>query len=299
MEKKINIAELLKDCPQGMELDCALWDDVKFDEVEMGDSYPICIKVGEEYEHLTEFGHWDLNENAKCVIYPKGKTTWEGFVPPYFKDGDILVGKANQPFIFQSFNCGDGCYSYCGITADEQFLLHSDDWTFANSLRFATEEEKLKLFLAIKDNGYKWNEETKTLEKLVEPRFKVGDRIFYALRKHMGVSEVQCVISDITDDRYFFTDGSNMSISTQDNWELVPNKFDINTLIPFESKVLVRDYDNEIWRVSFWGCLINCEYSFKFKYDTTRGCYKQCIPYEGNEYLLGKKDDCKDFYKTW
>ena len=30
MKNKINIAELLKDCPQGMELDCTTWDNVTF-----------------------------------------------------------------------------------------------------------------------------------------------------------------------------------------------------------------------------------------------------------------------------
>ena len=28
-------------------------------------------------------------------------------------------------------------------------------------------------------------------------------------------------------------------------------------------------------------------------------CWKQCIPYEGNEHLLGTTDDCDDFYKNW
>ena len=36
MENKINIAELLKDCPQGMELDCTMFDNVVFDEVITG-----------------------------------------------------------------------------------------------------------------------------------------------------------------------------------------------------------------------------------------------------------------------
>ena len=39
------------------------------------------------------------------------------------------------------------------------------------TVRFATEEEKQKLFKAIKDNGYEWNAETKTLKKLVKPKF--------------------------------------------------------------------------------------------------------------------------------
>ena len=42
---------------------------------------------------------------------------------------------------------------------------------YNDTARFATEEEKQKLFKAIKDNGYKWNAETKTLEKLVKPKF--------------------------------------------------------------------------------------------------------------------------------
>ena len=34
MEQKLNIAELLKDCPSGMELDCTLFDDVHFDSID-------------------------------------------------------------------------------------------------------------------------------------------------------------------------------------------------------------------------------------------------------------------------
>ena len=34
MENKINVAELLKYCPSGMELDCAMWDNLYFDRVE-------------------------------------------------------------------------------------------------------------------------------------------------------------------------------------------------------------------------------------------------------------------------
>lgn len=27
--------------------------------------------------------------------------------------------------------------------------------------------------------------------------------------------------------------------------------------------------------------------------------FQQCIPYKGNEHLLGKTDDCSEFYKIW
>ena len=42
--EKINVAELLKDCPKGMELDCTLWDNVVFDHIDMKSDYPIHIK---------------------------------------------------------------------------------------------------------------------------------------------------------------------------------------------------------------------------------------------------------------
>lgn len=32
--EKINIANLLKDCPKGMELDCTMYENVEFDYIE-------------------------------------------------------------------------------------------------------------------------------------------------------------------------------------------------------------------------------------------------------------------------
>lgn len=78
---------------------------------------------------------------------------------------------------------------------------------------------------------------------------------------------------------------------------LVPNKFDITTLVPFESKVLVRDNIDEVWLPCFFGGLSD---NNNFPYRVIGGeVWKCCIPYEGNEHLSGKKDDCDDFYKTW
>lgn len=44
---------------------------------------PIKIKRKDGITHnLTKYGQINHHEDAKCVIFPKGKTTWEGFVPP-------------------------------------------------------------------------------------------------------------------------------------------------------------------------------------------------------------------------
>lgn len=173
MENKINIAELLKDCPQGMELDCTSFDDVQFISVEE-DGNSIRVKTGDIYRYFTKFGTWSYDENAKCVIFPKGKTTWEGFQRP-FKDGDIVFYN-NTIAIFKEWGDETLFRSYVIKYLDKTSIIR-DAPLFGKSIRkeirFATEEEKAELFQAIKENGYKWNEETKTCETL--PKFKDGD----------------------------------------------------------------------------------------------------------------------------
>ena len=178
--------------------------------------------------------------------------------------------------------------------------LHTEDKGFVcttdkiKEIRNATEEEKQKLFKAIKDNGYYWNDKTKTLEKLVEPRFKVGDRI------KVICNNFQYDITELTDTYYTLVEVEEkfkytQPISEDKNWKLVPNKFEIRTLEPFESKVLVRDCKNEKWKPAYWG--FYDKDSNYYPYNVIGGRHRYCIPYEGNEHLLGITDDCDDYYK--
>jgi len=296
--EKINIAELLKDCPKGMELDCTMFDNVTFVGVNAQREFPIEIKVDSDTKYLTKEGCYhriDCIPSAKCVIFPKGRSTWDGFKPPCsFMDGDI-VATTNGYWI--GITEGGERYhfipTYCVIKIDGKFEAYfgkKEKWRFN---RFATEEEKAKLFKAIKDNGYKWNAETKTLEKL--PKFKVGNRVKHKDGYFSGV------VTEI-DGEYFRlkydSDAEGLvNIRYQDEYELVPNKFDISTLKPFKSRVLVRDYNSHIWRPAIWGLKTD---DINYPYTIVGGVqYSFCIPYEGNEHLLGKTNDCDDFYKTW
>lgn len=303
--EKIKIAELLKDCPKGMELDCTMFDDVVFDHTSNEpNTHPIYIKVknSDFTTQLTEYGQYIDIEDAKCVIYPKGKTTWEGFIPPCkFKDGDVVFSGTNLISIFKSVKEGfsGSLHSYVSLRNNRSLEFDRDCWTLEN-IRQATEEEKEKLFKAIKDNGYKWNPETKTLEKLVEPKFKVGDTITNG--------KISFTIGYI-DNEYYYEISRNIAtrlyIKNQDDWDLIsnkfPTKFNINTLIPFESKVLVRDNDTDIWVPAIYGYYeSNEKFALDYHYYTIGSCYmRHCIPYEGNQHLLGKTDDCNEYFKTW
>ena len=183
--EKLNIAEILKDCPSGMELDCTMYDNVTFDKVSDDEKsvYPIFCYITDEKGNrssisFTENGCESKRYGAKCVIFPKGKTTWEGFQRP-FKDGDIVTWKDRGSlvaFIYKERkDVAVVKHHFALYTGSLGTVTDGELSLVENEIVFATEEEKQKLFDAIKANGYKWNAETKTLEKL--PKFKVGDEI--------------------------------------------------------------------------------------------------------------------------
>ena len=302
MEKKINIEEILKDCPEGMELDCVMCYNVTFKRILDGNYYPIQIQTPEGDMQLNQYGCMSFSRHAKCIIFPKGKTTWEGFVTSCkFKDGDVISDSLGT-CIFKGEGRKAGTVDYyCAVHAD-YFMVKDNrrdpDGHYGDIVdyRLATEEEKTKLFNAIKDNGYKWNAETKTLEKLVEPRFKVGDRV------KAIYNGCQYDIKELTDTHYTLVEVEykfkyTEPIIEDKHWELVPNKFDLTTLKPFESRVLVRDSSVGIWLPEFFACV--CD-NHDCPYMIIGGArWKCCIPFEGNEHLMCKTDDCDEYYKTW
>ena len=299
IQDKVNIAELLKDCPKGMQLDCTMFDDncVEFSDIVDSKFLPIRCRIkksdgGYNFYDFTKYGCWIDDDKAKCVIFPKGKTTWEGFQRP-FKDGDVIYTDnfiAILSHIAESGAVWYHCY-YCISTKNFNAKHYCGIGNINNDeFRFATEGEKAKLFQAIKDNGRKWNPETNTLEKL--PRFKVGNKI------KSKTSENIFTVIDIRDGVYILshTDdkfGYHVPFRLEKDYELIPNKFDITTLKPFESRVLMRSSNAREWvgtiyshynNNKFYGCGMCCD---------------QCIPYEGNEHLLGKTDYCDEYFKNW
>ena len=90
--------------------------------------------------------------------------------------------------------------------------------------------------------------------------------------------------------------GSDIMISfnDQDKYELVPGKFDISIFKPFESRVLVRNADGDLWKPAIFGCYIKNKTAPYYALGGT--CWHYCIPYEGNEHLRGKTDDCDDYF---
>jgi hypothetical protein len=304
--EKINLLELLKDCPSGMELYSPMFDNLYFDYVIENNGYPNgypirCYLQNDSYRTSVAFnmyGEYTFNQNSKCVIFPKGKTSWDEFHRP-FKDGDVVF-YSNTIAIFKEWGDETLFRTYCVFyttASNPTYQFETSRPLFGKSIRkearFATEEEKQKLFDAIKANGYKWNPETKTLEKLVEPKFKDGDKIKH--KTHISQGDV---VTEIKDTHYVLDDESALPFVFQDEYELVANKFDLNTLVPFESKVLVRDKESHKWKPAIWGFYDKDSLDYQIR--VVGGyIYRYCIPYDGNEHLLATTNDCNNYYKNW
>ena len=257
---------------------------------------------GEKIEFKRYDGKWQEDKKWYDVCIP----AWDWLHADYrvkseFHDGDILFleTKHSWIFIFKQNENKEYIYNYVAVpafTTDFSIFITDSPLCFkenVSKIRLATDEEKQRLFDCIKANGYHWDAETKTLEKLVGPKFKVGDIVQHDDYK-VRITEVN------TDDNLYGYESlldlgiGSIPFNKQDCWELAPNKFDPNDLKPFANRVLVRNADGESWIPALY---VSSD-------PKSKGCYAliyrdQCIPYKGNEYLSGKTNNCDDFYKTW
>ena len=148
--------------------------------------------------------------------------------------------------------------------------------------------ESFKLLFNLQDN-YELVEDTDPLI----PKFKIGDKI----REILKPEHIETISGTFKSGYWLEIEKDEekpkfLVYIDQDKYELVPEKFNINTLKPFD-RVLVRIDDTCAWcagifsHISFNGTPMVTGYK----------TYKKCIPFEGNEHLLGTLDDCSDFYK--
>ena len=149
------------------------------------------------------------------------------------------------------------------------------------------------------------NEEWRDWSRLEnkKPKFKIGDKIVNIRGKNIWtLSGSQGIISEITYDKYIFTDGSYTFISNQDNWELASDKkpkFDPKTLRAFD-KVLVR-LSNEsynIWYADFVSqpALHENEAPMTISSNDT----DMVIPYnDDTKHLVGTTQEAPEYYRYW
>ena len=314
METEINVAEILKDKPQGTKLYDLLRNiDVELDKVNTTDvgTYIECTSTNEvgstllfDYSKLGTEKCW--LEGLRILLPSKNMRDWGKFA---WKKGDLLINSCGFQCIFKEWASDDytkfnGCYSnsrdgYEDVSNAETAKFDKLD----NNITYGyVREIERKL-------GGILNLETLEIEK---PEFKDGDILsiqedeehYHAILIFKGGTDVYVYFDYFHRVLTYGTkiDENEKSIShlatdeekqqlfsalKKENkaWDADKKMFvDLNPKVelkPFE-KVLVRDNEDDIWEVSLFG------YKDELYYRCDNGIpWIQCIPYDGNEHLLG------------
>lgn len=327
METKINIAEILKDKPQGTKLYSSACGKCELKEAD-DKSFKVSFYSSKFGFMNGGEGTFDKNGNlyddGECVVFPsKEMRNWSKFA---WKKGDILVG-CSKTIVFDGFT--DDTYTlfkgkYClqeDYYRDKTTYIGDDKGLLTKSFHIP-EQCTAQAYIKVieKRLGGKFNRETLEVEK-VQPEFKDGDIVYadYDNKQAVFIVSGKTDLSEgynsfiALDLRGLTLDMGCMSFFKEDLCKLRLAKeeekkqlFDALTkasmawdakkkqvvdlkpkveLKPFD-KVLIRDDEDHPWRVSLFG------YKDANSYYCCNGCtWNQCIPYEGNEHLLGTTKD--------
>lgn len=309
----MNIVEILKYCPEGTKLYTPIYGNVVLDRVLLENGkFPILIKDATGCGHLfTENGCHRYNlPNVECVLFPsKEQRNWNEFRLPV-KRGDIMMGINGEcPFIATGELSNTNSPKYiCGINSLGEFQLppFKGGWT-PNFYIPASEEAKKELFDKMEEAGYKWNTDTLELEKIV-PKFKEGDIIInkegsiFLISKifdNGNTLEMAAVLNkgELTINPNVWQSPYGKSIASEEDrnrlFSALAKKgyiYDKEQFIKQEfksfDKVLVKSDLNEEWSLDLFSHYDEKNKDYPYVCLTSR--YRYCIPYEGNEYLVGK-----------
>lgn len=327
METEINIVEILKDKPQGTKLYSSACGKCKLEEVD-DKSFKISFYNSKFGFMNGGEGHLDKNgklyDDGECVVFPsKEMRDWRKFD---WKKGDVLVNKDGDVYIiFERFVDDTYCsflgkyYLWKENNDTEQFyekerLLTSDfqkagkdaAQTYINTI-----EERL---------GGKLNRESLEVEK-TQPKFKDGDIVALVVRKcthiaifqsrqgaYIGFHAVLCQNDELLLEEPFREDVGDIELrlatdsEKQQLFEALAKEskqwdagkkmiIDLKQKVelkPFDN-VLVRHQKTEEWRANIFSHTDKTdEY---LDYVCVNGRWEFCIPYEGNESLLGTTKD--------
>ena len=334
MEEKINIAEILKDKPQGTKLYDWLYNiDVESDTISTTDTETVVWCINETDNNTTchrgysEFGTVrGCSDGLRILLPSKEMRDWSKFA---WKKGDVLISNDGKKEVFFNGFTDD---TYALFKAKHGFEVLSngntiylrDEDGIATSDYILEDKDVAQTYInAIEKRlGGKLNRETLEIEK---PEFEDGDilsnpstahpknHIFIfskfdknkdfeyhvALvasgeivvpayhgvwcRKDSGVryatgEEKQQLFDALAKDGKVWDAEKKMIVELKPKIELKP--FD---------KVLVRNDKEDQWSANIFS------YQVRDMYHCLGECYwRYCIPYEGNEHLLGTTNNVED-----
>ena len=99
MNKKLNLIEILKDCPSGTKFYTPVWGEVSFRKLLEDKLYAISIDTYSGNIVLTKEGYYLPINDAECIIFPsKEQRDWSKFTAPWYKNENKFNPKTLKAF---------------------------------------------------------------------------------------------------------------------------------------------------------------------------------------------------------
>lgn len=312
MEQELIIAEILRNKPQGIKLYSPIFGDCTFCYVK-DESSDICVR--RPYNEISYFNFNGIyHTGGECLLFPsKEMCDWYKFA---WKKDDVLVNENNAHIIFENtYTTFIGKY-YCDGDDKSGYSYISGRYTACTQQFHIEEGDAVQTYIS--NIGKEIGLKTLEVEK-GQPEFKDGDVVCISGMGYLAYGIVKSIDNSSKKLEYYVL--NDMSALKFEDWlsfedkhiqpitetqrmilfdalakegkywdaekkQVIDVKLEIK-LQPFD-KVLVRDSEDREWRISLFGYKDNSYY-----YCINGYSWKQCIPYEGNEHLLGTKNNPK------
>ena len=324
MDAKINIAKILMDKPQGTKLYSSACGKCELKEAD-DKSFKVSFYSSKFGFMNGGEGTFDKNGNlyddGECIIFPsKEMRNWYKFD---WKKGDVLVGVGQrvifEKFIDENYTKFQGKYSLS--TYEDRTLVSDRSYytSYFSKINNSGNVEDYFKDLEEKLDG-KLNRQTLEVEK-TQPEFKDGDIVALVVRKcthiaifqsrqeaYIGFHAVLCQNDELLLEEPFREDVGDIELRLATDsekqqlfaalekegkrWDAEKKQIvDLKPKIelkPFD-KVLVRNDKEDQWSANIFS------YQVRDMYHCLGECYwRYCIPYEGNEHLLGTTNNVED-----
>lgn len=331
MEKEINIAEILKDKPEDTELWTDMFGRVTLYVVtDACDAFQVNHHNKEPW--FDKDGKF-CKEGVLCIYPSKSMRDWHKFAwkkGDVLVSNDGKREVLFKTWVNDSYTKFVGLH--CLIINDNEEVEYDNGTTVFNTNDFKgiEAEDAVQTYInTIEERfGGKINRETLEVEK-PQPEFKDGDIVALVVRKctHIAIFQLRqkayivfhavlCQNDELLLEEPFREDVGDIELRLATDsekqqlfaalekegkrWdaekkEVVGLKPKFDELKPFD-KVLVRNTDTEEWFPGFFeefDSAWNKPYHIMNLRSMTDFAFEQCIPYKGNEHLLGTRNNPK------
>lgn len=332
METKLNIAEILKYKPEGTKLHSPLFGKCTF--LKIYDSLIYILHHNNTVSTFYSNGTYFKFSEAEPLLFPsKEMCDWSKFAWKK-GDVLVSKGRRILHVIFEGFNDDTyttfkGKHYLCDYSDKEDYDDEEDYNDYHKEVNERTIEfekdnvNNAQTYINIieKRLGGKLNRETLEIEK-TQPKFKDGDIVTQGVLEGVNVYIIKNCTDEV-DNKYNYyaryniqkkkinyDDWSHISLfakfatdsEKQQLFEALAKKnkawdaekkqiVDLNPKVEFKpfDKVLVRDLESATWRVNLFSHIGKDK-----EYHCVWASWVYCIPYEGNEHLLGTTKNIED-----